>query len=118
MWWEKYKKWRALQSDCETMNKELTDKKKNKLVHGVWIPRKQVQDCSKGFPENNKRYLGKPFGHDNHYMINIGGQRPKTGSNWLLNGPYLQRCLYYVMSTCQSQIPISSGSSSWTNKGI
>ena len=25
-------------------------------------------------------------------MINMGGQKPKTGGNWLLTDPYLQRC--------------------------
>ena len=76
------------------MNKELTDKKKTNLFFefckSVWIPTKQVQDCSKEFPENNnKRYPGKPNGHDDYYMINMGGQRLKTGSNWPLNRPYL-----------------------------
>ena len=29
---------------------------------------------------NKKRFLGKANGHNDHYMINIGGQRPKIGS--------------------------------------
>ena len=28
-----------------------------------------------------KRFLGKTTGHNDHYMINMGGQRPKIGSN-------------------------------------
>ena len=28
-----------------------------------------------------KRFLGKLTGHDDHYMINMGSQRPKFGSN-------------------------------------
>ena len=28
-------------------------------------------------------------------MINMGGKRPKTGGNWLLPGPYLQRYLHH-----------------------
>ena len=39
-----------------------------------------------------KDLLEKPTGHNDHYNINMGGQRPKTGSNWPLTGPYLERC--------------------------
>ena len=28
-----------------------------------------------------KRFLGKATGHNDHYMINSGGQRPEIGSN-------------------------------------
>ena len=28
-----------------------------------------------------KKYLGKATGHNDHYMINMGGQRPKIGGN-------------------------------------
>ena len=59
---------------------------------------KRKQTCSVGFVkvfefQDNKfkivqnnfleiiRFFGKPTGHDNHYMINMGGQRPKIGSN-------------------------------------
>ena len=47
------------------------------------IPRKQVQDQLIEFlgNNNNDRFLGKATGHNDHYIINIGGQRPKTGSN-------------------------------------
>ena len=32
--------------------------------------------------ENNKaRFLGKATGHNDHYMANMGGQRPKIGGN-------------------------------------
>ena len=27
------------------------------------------------------RFLGKATGHNDHYMINMGNQRPKTGGN-------------------------------------
>ena len=30
---------------------------------------------------NNKRFLGKATGHNDHYMINMGSQRPRIGSN-------------------------------------
>ena len=40
---------------------------------------------------NKKRFLGEASGHNDHYMINIGSQRLKIGSYWLLTGPYLQR---------------------------
>ena len=40
-----------------------------------------------GSSENNKeKFLGKATSHNDHYMINMGGQRPKTS-------PYLQ-CRY------------------------
>ena len=47
---------------------------------------------------NKKLFLGKVTGHNDHYMINMGGQRPKTGSNWPLIGPYLQ-CWYTVWNS-------------------
>ena len=28
-----------------------------------------------------KRFLGKATNHNDHYMINVGGQRPKIGGN-------------------------------------
>ena len=40
---------------------------------------------------NKKRFLGTAISHKDHYMINVGGQRPKIGSSWPLTGPYLQR---------------------------
>ena len=40
---------------------------------------------------NKKRFPGKATGHKDHYMINMGGQRPKISGNWPLTGPYLQR---------------------------
>ena len=42
---------------------------------------------------NKKRFLGKAISHNDHYMINMVGQRPKIGSNWPFAGPYFQRCL-------------------------
>ena len=50
----------------------------------VQIPRKQVQDRSKEFLGNKnninkKRFLGKVAGHNDHYMINMDGQRHKIG---------------------------------------
>ena len=30
---------------------------------------------------NKKSFLGKATGHNDHCMINIGGQRPKIGGN-------------------------------------
>ena len=43
-----------------------------------------------------KIILGKATGHNDHYMINMGGQRSKIGSNWPFTGPYLQRYLLMV----------------------
>ena len=43
-----------------------------------------------------KGILGKATGHNDHYMINMGGQRSKIRSNWPLTGSYLQRCLLMV----------------------
>ena len=44
--------------------------------------------------ENNKRFLRKATDHNDHYIINMGCQKPKIGSNWLwlLTNPYLQCC--------------------------
>ena len=39
-----------------------------------------------------KRFIGKATGHNDYYMINMGGQRPKIDDNWPLTGPCLQRC--------------------------
>ena len=30
---------------------------------------------------STKRFLGRTTGHNDHYMINMVGQRPKTGGN-------------------------------------
>ena len=70
------------------------------------IPRKKVQDHSKKSPRNknnNKIFLGKATGYNDHYMINMVWQRPKTGNNWPLTSPYSQRCdnIFLVMTgTC------------------
>ena len=37
-----------------------------------------------------KRFLGKATGHNDHYKISMGGQRPKIGGNRPLTGLYLQ----------------------------
>ena len=88
------------QNDYETTSTKWTDKKKTDLFFAfckcVWIPRKQVQDCSKEFLGNKnnidkKIFLGKATGHNDHYMINMGCQKPKIGANWPLTGHYLQR---------------------------
>ena len=40
---------------------------------------------------NKKKFLGKATGHNDYYIINMSGQRPKIGGNWPLTNPYLQR---------------------------
>ena len=80
------------QNGYEAASNKWTGKKKTNLF--CEIPRKQVQDCSKEFLGNSnkkKRFLGKATNHNDHYMINIGGQRLKIGSNWPFTSPYLQR---------------------------
>ena len=42
--------------------------------------------------QQKKKISGKATVHNDHYLINMGGQRPKIGSNWPLTGHYLQRC--------------------------
>ena len=37
--------------------------------------------AQKKFLGNDKKHPGKPIGHGDHYMINMGHQRPKIGSN-------------------------------------
>ena len=42
------------------------------------------KSSSKEFQGNNnieKRFFGKATGHNDHYMINMGSQRLKIGSN-------------------------------------
>ena len=88
---EKYEKVESVntQNEYETSKKQ-TDKKKTDLFFVfckcVYISRKQVEDRSKEFLGNKninkKRFIGKGTGHnDHHYMINMGGQRPKIGGN-------------------------------------
>ena len=75
------------QNDYKTSSKNSADKKKTNLFcefcKSIQNPRKQVQDRSKQFlgNDNEKDFFGKPTGHDDHYMVNMGGQRPKIGSN-------------------------------------
>ena len=40
--------------------------------------------------KNIKKRSGKATGHNDHYMINMGGQRQKIGGNCPLTNPYLQ----------------------------
>ena len=37
-------------------------------------------------------FLGKATGHNDHYMMNMGDQRPKIGGNRPFSSPYLQCC--------------------------
>ena len=39
---------------------------------------------------NKKIFLGKATNHFDHCMINMGGQRPQIGRNWLLTSFYFQ----------------------------
>ena len=40
---------------------------------------------------NKKRFLRKATGHNDHYMINMDGQRPKIGGNWPLTDLYVNQ---------------------------
>ena len=62
------------------------------LEHGIEscfkcliILREQVQDRSEEFLQNknndNKKISWKATGHNDHYMINMGSQRPNIGGN-------------------------------------
>ena len=42
-----------------------------------------------------KIFFGKVTGHNDHYIINMGGQRSKIGGNWPLASPYLQHWLLH-----------------------
>ena len=46
---------------------------------------------------DNKRFLGKATGHNDHYMINMCSQRPKIDGNWQLTSPYLQCWIWHIM---------------------
>ena len=59
-----------------------------------------------------KRFLGKATGHNDHYVINTGGKRPKIGSNWPLAVAYLQCCkysgdLFYGLDTANTKYQIT-----------
>ena len=41
----------------------------------------EIKDFKGNINNINKRFLGKATGHNDHYMISMGSQRPKTGSN-------------------------------------
>ena len=106
-----------IQNDFKTTSKKWTDKKKTNLIcvfcKSVWIPRKQVQRRSKEYlgnntnsnnnnnNNNNKVFLGKDIGHNEHYMIHTGVQRPKIAGNWPLTNPYLQRWFLPLNNTFQ-----------------
>ena len=74
--------------------KKWTDKKKQicSLCFVNKFKFQQVQDRSKKMlgKKNIKKRSGKATGHNDHYMINMGGQRQKIGGNWRLTSPYLQ----------------------------
>ena len=75
------------QNDYKTTCKKCTDKKKTDLSF--------VFSKSLNSKENSKKktFLGKATGHNDHYMIDMGGQRQKIDSNGLLTGPSLQGCI-------------------------
>ena len=98
------------------MNKELTDKKKTNLFCKLkCLNSKKTSSrlLKRIVGNNNKSYSG----NDDHYTMNVGGQKPKICRNCLLKDPYLQCCLHYVISTRRNQIIILLGSSSRFNKG-
>ena len=37
--------------------------------------------CTTASENNEERFIEKATSHHDHYMINVGGQRPKIGSN-------------------------------------
>ena len=111
-----------IQNDFKTTSKKWTDKKKTNLIcvfcKSIWIPRKQIQRRSKEYlgnktnsnnnnnndnnnNNNNKVFLGKDIGHNEHYMIHTGVQRPKIAGNWPLTSPYLQRWFLPLNNTFQ-----------------
>ena len=53
----------------------------------------KIKRIFKRFIKIYKRFLGKATGHNDHYMINMGSQRPMIDSNWSLISPYLQHWL-------------------------
>ena len=65
----------------------------------------KLQENKFKFLEKNfKEIIIKDFhweanGHNDNYMINMGGQSPKISDNCPLFGPYLQRCFSTDLST-------------------
>ena len=50
------------------------------------------------FEKHLRMAVSEATGQNDHYMINMDGQRPKTGGNWPLTDLYLQRWI------CQSNM--------------
>ena len=60
----------------------------------------KIKRIFKRFIKIYKRFLGKATGHNDHYMINMGSQRPMIDGNWPLtvtDGPYLQHWLGHTI---------------------
>ena len=64
---------------------------------------------SLGSKNNKKRFLGKATSHNDHYLINMGGQKSKTGGNWTLTVDNFSNKLFnkyfsLFQSTCQFKV--------------
>ena len=74
-----------IQSDCKQRVKNEQIKRKQtcsvSFVEVFKFQENKFKIAQKKFQEIMTRYSGKPTGHDDHYMINMGGQRSKTGGN-------------------------------------
>ena len=75
--------WRALtQNDYKTMNKKRTKKKKTNLCLKVFkLQDKKFKIVQKNFQEIIIKISWKTIVHNDHYMKNMGCQRPKVGRN-------------------------------------
>ena len=81
----KVQKWRALiyrMIAKQGVKNERIKRKQTCSVSFVKVFKFQENKIAqKKFLGNDKKHPGKPIGHGDHYMINMGNQRPKIGSN-------------------------------------
>ena len=55
--------------------------------------------------------------HNDHYMINMGVQRPKVGSNWPLTSPYLRHCRSLLVPFVETMYAIIPSSATFADVG-
>ena len=92
--------WKSMKRCRTLIHRMITEQQvKNKQIKRKRVNVFKFQENKFQIVQNNlqeikmiliKKRFGKTTSCNDHYMINMGGQRPKTGGNWLSNGPYLQ----------------------------
>ena len=72
----------------QVKNEQIKEKQDCSLcfVNVFKFQENKLKTAQKNFSEikiklTKKRFLGEDTGHNDHYIINMGGKRPKTGGN-------------------------------------